>query len=496
MFNEYASLFEFLQKQNTKVYLVGGAVRDILMNQPSHDLDFVVLGDASHLARMTANHLHGAYYLMDEEHGIARVLIDTPQFTNLVLDFSDARGGSLESDLKCRDFTVNAIALDLTAQKIIDPLEGSVHLRQKVLKICNPESFIQDPIRVLRAIRFSLYLNLRIEPETKSLLYQAMPYLPGISGERQRDELIRMLGGGKSAAAVRVLHHTGILNLLLPEVGILLKDQQTSPVTSYSVDLPARTLQNADMILDFIEGKRDLIPENLYSNLIFLHWGRFRQRLLHHLQNHLNADRSLRGLICLAGLFFPAIAGQTIKPYYREPLFPQTDSLIERLKFLAFSKAEIQYFQKIITNANLFFDLLDINRDSPARDNDDLTNPAHHLGGREIYRYFKTSGEAGIDICLLSLALFGAQSGYELNQKEYTRLLEIVDELFEGYWEHNPQIIHPQPLITGDDIMKNLSIQAGEKVGQILEMIKEEQAAGNIQTQQQAFDFARTILNR
>ena len=107
------------------VYLVGGAVRDAMLSIPTHDLDFALPGDALKVARQVANILGAAYYPLDLERETGRViLLDSPG-NRLALDFASFRGSNLENDLRDRDFTINAMALDVHEPgKLIDPLGG------------------------------------------------------------------------------------------------------------------------------------------------------------------------------------------------------------------------------------------------------------------------------------------------------------------------------------------------------------------------------------
>ena len=108
---------------DTPAYLVGGAVRDLLLGRPLHDLDFVLPGDGMAAGRAAANRLGGAYFPLDEEHQTARVVLVLPDGSRLNLDFAAQRGADLESDLRARDFTINAIAIPLNdLKKLNDPL--------------------------------------------------------------------------------------------------------------------------------------------------------------------------------------------------------------------------------------------------------------------------------------------------------------------------------------------------------------------------------------
>ncbi|MBO9309396.1 MAG: CCA tRNA nucleotidyltransferase, partial [Chloroflexi bacterium] len=152
-----------------EVYLVGGCVRDALLRRPSHDLDLATPSDGRQLARRIANALKGDYYALDPERQVGRAIVryDGVRYT---VDVARFRGGSLEEDLRGRDFTVNAIAVPLRGdlQALIDPLNGMRDLFDKRLRRCSPEAIRDDPIRALRAIRQSVQFKLLIERETRA----------------------------------------------------------------------------------------------------------------------------------------------------------------------------------------------------------------------------------------------------------------------------------------------------------------------------------------
>jgi tRNA nucleotidyltransferase/poly(A) polymerase len=215
---------------DTQAYLVGGAVRDMLLGRPTHDLDFVLPADAVKISRRVADALHAAFYPLDEERDTGRVVQIDPDGSRQVIDFSVLRGPDLESDLRARDFTVNAIALDLHApQVLIDPLGGAADLHAKRLRACSPLSFEEDPLRVVRGVRLAAAFGFRILPETRRQMGQAVSSLERISPERLRDELFRMLGGPQPWTAIRALDLLGALPYILPELPALKGVDQSPP---------------------------------------------------------------------------------------------------------------------------------------------------------------------------------------------------------------------------------------------------------------------------
>ena len=160
------------------VYLIGGAVRDLLLKRPAHDLDFAMQGDVRRVARATANALDGAFYMLDDERSTARVIFTDAEAGRFVLDFAALRAETLEGDLRARDFTINAIALNVNnPQELIDPLHGAQDLRDKCPRMCTPQSFEDDPLRVLRGVRQALAFQFKILPDTWHAMQAAAPQL-------------------------------------------------------------------------------------------------------------------------------------------------------------------------------------------------------------------------------------------------------------------------------------------------------------------------------
>src|SRR5215211_2924998 len=188
-----------------EIYLVGGAVRDMLLNRGSQDLDFALPSNGISLARKVANALNAAFMVLDGERDTGRVIVTEADGTRILLDFATYRGKDLEEDLRARDFTINAIAFDLRRQTLLDPCNGASDLRAKTIRACSPTSLSEDPVRILRAVRQAAAFQFRIEPDTRKAMKEAARLLPRISLERQRDELFKILEGPRPDASLRAL---------------------------------------------------------------------------------------------------------------------------------------------------------------------------------------------------------------------------------------------------------------------------------------------------
>ncbi|RUR72146.1 CCA tRNA nucleotidyltransferase [Chlorogloeopsis fritschii PCC 9212] len=171
-------------------YMVGGAVRDAILNRTREylDLDFVLPFNAVEVARQIARHYKAGFVLLDPERQIARVV-----FPGATADFALQEGNSLEADLHRRDFTVNAIAYNPHTQEIIDPLEGCADIEKRILRMISPVNLKDDPLRLLRAYRQASQLNFRIEESTQAAIRALTPYLVKVAPERVRVELGYML---------------------------------------------------------------------------------------------------------------------------------------------------------------------------------------------------------------------------------------------------------------------------------------------------------------
>ncbi|MFM2311380.1 MAG: hypothetical protein RLZZ04_656 [Cyanobacteriota bacterium] len=194
-------------------YLVGGSVRDALLQRYRHplDLDFVVPGEAIATAKEFASLYHGGFVVLDQERGIARVVFDQG-----TLDLADQQGVGLETDLHRRDFTINAIAYNLKSQQLVDPLGGLADLEQGVLRMVAVKNLEDDPLRLLRAYRQAAQLNFTIEAETKKAIADRVVLLKNMAAERVQAELNYLLTAPDGDQWLAAAIADGLLNFWLP----------------------------------------------------------------------------------------------------------------------------------------------------------------------------------------------------------------------------------------------------------------------------------------
>ena len=215
------------------LYLVGGAVRDLLLRRPVRDVDLVVEGDALDFARRLASELSATARF----HGrFGTAVLALPEGDRLDLATARAeeyekpaalprvRAGSIEDDLARRDFTVNAIAIEIARAKrpfLLDPFGGRSDLRRKLVRALHPRSFLDDPTRAFRAIRYANRLGFRIESVTRASIRAAVSAgaVDAISADRLRREVEHLFSEPNRATAAREMTVLGLSRTIHPSLG-------------------------------------------------------------------------------------------------------------------------------------------------------------------------------------------------------------------------------------------------------------------------------------
>lgn len=217
--------------ENVEAYVIGGYVRDIFLNRPSKDIDIVVLGSGVDFARKVARRLRTTKVSYFKNFGTAQL-----KYHEWDVEFVGARkesyrldsrkpiveNGTLEDDQNRRDFTINALALSLNKRnfgELIDPFDGVNDLKRGIIRTpLDPlTTFSDDPLRMLRAVRFATQLNFDIEPKTLDAIRQMNGRIKIVSAERITDELNKMMTSLRPSRGWFLLDETGLLEYILPE---------------------------------------------------------------------------------------------------------------------------------------------------------------------------------------------------------------------------------------------------------------------------------------
>lgn len=244
LFHSFAKKREILERS----FLVGGSVRDIVMNLKINDYDITINGDTINIIKAFSDEISASFILLDERFGIVRVAKEGE-----FIDFSTMKGNAIEADLSMRDFTINAMAINLSEFKdfldkigslnsnlkdiqnfIIDPFNGLLDLKSKIIRMLSENNLLQDPLRLLRAFRFCSTLGFSIEMNTYNATCKLAPHISKVAVERITEELRHILMVDFSYKTIRDMYESGLLINLFPELKNINHDTIDHNICSYS----------------------------------------------------------------------------------------------------------------------------------------------------------------------------------------------------------------------------------------------------------------------
>ncbi|WP_125968015.1 CCA tRNA nucleotidyltransferase [Bifidobacterium samirii] len=235
---EAIELGRLFAEQGYELALVGGPVRDLLLHRPSHDLDFCTSARPEEFEPILRRWGRDGFWDMGRKFGTLGAMRRRDDGTEVQVEITTYRtdsydpesrkpevdyGDTLDGDLSRRDFTVNAMALRVPQLEFVDPFGGANDLAKGVLRtpIDPHRSFDDDPLRMMRAVRFVAQLGFRIEPETAEAITDMVDRIGIVSAERVRDELVKMLMSDRPRAGIEALVESGLADIVFPEIPAL-----------------------------------------------------------------------------------------------------------------------------------------------------------------------------------------------------------------------------------------------------------------------------------
>ncbi len=467
-----------LASRGIEGYLTGGYIRDRLIGRESQDLDIVVNAPAMQVARFLAESLDSKFVPLDEENEIARVVFSAEVPDHL--DLSMMRG-AIADDLALRDFTIDAMAIKLEdinmpAPTIINPCDGLKDLKAGVVRSVSEEGLRRDPLRLLRAVRLAAECGFSIDNSTAEQIARHHEMIATVAAERIRDELCRLLGVSPAAVWLRRLDELGLLLAVLPELAPCKGEPQPKEhfwdVLSHSIETVATIefLLHASDVEYLGKQVREAAP--------------WHPQLEDYFSEAISSGHSRLTLLKLAGLLHDIAKPQT-----------KTVEADGRMRFFGHSQEGAAVAGGIM--ARLRFSNRE--RDMVA------TMIEHHLRPgqmardeemptrRAIYRYFRDTGDVGIDTIFLNLADHLAARGPTLEFDEWLRHANAMRYVIENRLSQDNVASLPR-LITGYDLMERFGISPGPEIGRLLEAVHEAQAAGEIASREDALIYAGGLL--
>lgn len=450
---------DFILSQINEGYLVGGTIRDFLMQKSgckiSPDRD-IAIKNAEAFAKKIAAKFEGTLVTLDEENKIYRVVL--PDKINY-LDISELEGECIEEDLTRRDFAINAIAYDLSKNKFIDTVGGMNDIKNKILRHIKDSNFEDDPLRILRAFRFFSITGFSFAEETKTAILKYKQLLLNPSKERINYELMKLLGGKYCSDTLLLMDEFGILEQLFPYVKEM---KQVPPNTHHHLDLFHHVIETVRNIEKLYENCSEEIKEHLDR----VDFGGFPRI------NHLK----LAGFLHDIGKY----STWTIEEDSGRHRFIKHDDIgskmcVQFLKDLKFSKKQIEYISCMIKNHIYPSGVI----------------AAPELNEKVMMRYLRKMGDNVIDNIMLAKADRLSARGEEITEEVINSNINGLDKLLQFYLDKKDSIKPLPKLIDGFEVMKIRKIKQSPLLGDILNALHEEQINGNINTKDDAVNFVK-----
>lgn len=443
--NKNLKLFKIIseaaERNNQSVYIVGGYVRDLLMNRKaSTDIDFVTEQSGIELAQHVAQDIDPKLKVsVFKTYGTAMI-----KYKELELEFVGARkesytensrkpeveGGSLEDDQKRRDFTINAMAISLNKNnfgELIDPFNGIDDLEKEILRtpLEPAQTYSDDPLRMMRAVRFASTLNFKIEENSLKAIQQEAERIRIVSMERIMVEFNKIMMSEKPSIGLRLMEQTGLMKLVIPELielkGVEEVEGQTHKDNFY------HTLEVVDNI-------------SVNTDHLWLRWS----ALLHDI-----GKAPTKKFVEGTGWTFHGhefLGSKMVK------------TLFQRLKLPLGS--DMKYVQKMVKLSSRPIALI----------TDDASDSA-------LRRLLFDAGEDLEDLFTLCKADITTKNSKK--QEKFKRNFEYVAVKIKEV-EEKDQVRNFQPPITGEEIMEMFNLKPGREIGILKEKVKEAILEGEI----------------
>jgi len=458
------------------IYLVGGALRDLMMNVVSPDLDFAISSGATAFLKEVRSRLGtGAVVILgDEENDTARLVLD-----NLSLDVAGFRKGAvkIEEDLRLRDFTINSLGVLLNdlvqpEKEVVpaDPLGGFNDLTVGLIRAC-PNCFDDDPVRLLRAYRFSAQLDFMIDNKTLRQIRVKAGLIIDIAVERIANELDLIMATPRAYGAFKGMQKAEILLGLIPE---LYNGSNVDQPPFHHLDVMEHNLATLDFVERIIEHPRNYFPR------------------CHELISEIAEDQAAVIALKWAALFHdigkPAVKKVNGKKQRRITFYNHDEQgavivgvIGERLKW---SNQRIKRVSSLVSMHMHPFHLNNVMQ------NDET------LSKRAMHKICKRAGDDLYPLFLLAMADSLAGQGSDKPEHIEEQLEQLFCRVTEFFKETLKPVLTGPKLLTGHDLIDTFKMSSGPEIGRLLEGVEEAAVEGKISTRDEALAWVEDQLSQ
>jgi poly(A) polymerase len=488
---------KFMSNRGITAYVVGGAVRDRLLSRPERpgagpgDIDLLLTSPVVDLVDELADETDASAVVLDDERGLVRLIDHSDERKWLDLAVFD---GDAESDLARRDFTINAMAVPLDEwlvrgadadieDAIIDLHGGMTDLGQRVIRETRPGNLLDDPVRMLRAVRFATQLEFEIEADTADMIRDNGDLLGNARPERVRDEFFSMMASHRPEFGIRELDRLGLLDLLLPELTAG-RDFEQPREHYYSVmEHQLHALGFATRLVDPAIRSSDPLLKDLP-------WGpQFDDYLLEIVGNGQTRGTLLKMVAMLHDIGKPET--KSVDP-------PTPDRPNGRIRFLTHDELGSRMVSDLLTrfrcsrhtiaHASLMIE----KHMRPGQMSANHAPPSD----RAIYRFFRDVSPVAVDTVLLNLCDYLAARGPRLSDSEFQRFLELLSDILSRGLKPEPERYTKDLLVDGNQVQERYGLQPGPEIGRLLGALRDAESSGVVRTKAEAYELLARLLGR
>ena len=449
----------FLPADPEGIYLVGGTVRDLLTGHPPADIDLVVNGDIAHTARQIAEKTGGSIIDLGKK-GFDVLRVASPETT---IDITPLDHPSIEADLLQRDFTINAMAYDVKAQRLVDCTGGLADMQQKTIRMVSAGAFENDPARLVRAYRMAAVFHFSICAGTRDAIGRYRHLIGSVAGERVWAELVKIFNTADSAPIIMSMAASGLLTAIFPELKPAVGCTQNR---HHQFDVFDHSLRVYEKLETLLAGFGTRFPdlaaiaaqEHLPGHAAMLKYG----ALLHDVGKPTTRQVDKNGRIR-----FPGHAAKSAAI---------TVGISRRLRL---SNKQREVSDAIIRHHIRPLFLF-------------LSSEKGSLGPSGIVRFFNRCNNLTLPIIVHAMADIMAKG--KVLQDRDSGFISFCDRLVKAYIDYKNRQAAVPPLINGHDLISVFGLSPSPRFKHILNRVDEQRLSGDLDTRDQALKWVGSYL--
>jgi poly(A) polymerase len=447
-------------------YLVGGAVRDLIMSRDISDIDVVVPVNPEETCREAAAAFNGTAFVLDNERGVWRAALPDGVQVDVSGMKSPSFSGDILDDLSARDFTIDAMALPFPdGGKVLDPFGGTEDIGKKSIRALSKSALSDDPLRLMRAFRLAGELGFNIDDETLHAVRELSPFINGVSAERVREEMYIMLEGADSHQSFRAMAEAGLLEHVLPET----RPMRGLPLgEAHDYDLLGHSLKAMEFAEDVMA-----YPEEYF--------GVRAPEVARYLSERADGRLTVLGLIKLAALLHDSGKPDTMS---REP-----DG--GRIRFTGHDLKGAELNETAAARLKL---------SSKAKELLTLTARHHmrplHMTKEGVTRHAMYRYVRDMDGHLPASLIVSLADAFATREKPGSLTTDVegaalkISEYYYGEFLSEEEA----PLLKGRDLIREFKLKPGPVFSRLLNEVREKRAEGKITTREEALRYVREKL--